>query len=91
MTNDDAQAAAKQWAGEAGGKLCPQLTENELAAIVNEALSRPREYTHAIGDAGHKYFTSFMEGFEVRTPGTFAFYKLWDAMDKAARLPDNAI
>lgn len=38
MTNDEAQTAAKAWAGEAGGKLCPQLTENELAGIVNDAI-----------------------------------------------------
>lgn len=38
MTNDAAQAVAKAWAGEAGGKLCPQLTENELAGIVNDAV-----------------------------------------------------
>jgi hypothetical protein len=38
MTNDEAHAVAKAWAGEAGGRLCPQLTENELAGIVNEAV-----------------------------------------------------
>lgn len=39
MTNDEAQAKAKEWFGEAGGRMCPQLTENELAGIVNEAIA----------------------------------------------------
>lgn len=43
MTNDEAQEAAKEWAGEAGGKLCPQLTENELAGIVNDAIAMEAE------------------------------------------------
>lgn len=38
MNNDQAQAKAAEWHGEAGGKLVPQLTENELAGIVNEAV-----------------------------------------------------
>lgn len=37
MTNPQAQDAAQAWHGQAGGKLAPQLTENELAGLVNEA------------------------------------------------------
>lgn len=40
MTNDEAELAAREWAGQAGGKLLPQLTANELAGIVNEAIER---------------------------------------------------
>lgn len=39
MTPAEAAAKAKEWHGEAGGELLPQLTANELAGIVNEALS----------------------------------------------------
>lgn len=38
MDNDQAQAKAAEWHGQAGGKLVPQLTENELAGLVNEAV-----------------------------------------------------
>lgn len=38
MTNDQAQTAAQAWHGQAGGRLCPQLTENELSGLVNEAI-----------------------------------------------------
>lgn len=40
MTNAQAQQAAKDWEGQAGGRLVPQLTENELAGIVNEATAQ---------------------------------------------------
>lgn len=39
MTPSEAAAKAHQWHGEAGGELLPPLTANELAGIVNEALS----------------------------------------------------
>lgn len=42
MTNERAEAAAQAWSGQAGGKLLPQLTANELAAIVNEAVREAR-------------------------------------------------
>lgn len=38
MNNDQAQTKAAEWHGQAGGKLLPQLTDNELAGIVNEAV-----------------------------------------------------
>lgn len=38
MTNEQARIAAQTWHGQAGGRLCPQLTENELAGLVNEAI-----------------------------------------------------
>ena len=40
MTNEQAKAAALSWHGEAGGELLPQLTANELAGIVNEAIQQ---------------------------------------------------
>ena len=39
MTNTQAQDAAKAWQGQAGGRMAPQLTENELAGLVNEAVA----------------------------------------------------
>jgi hypothetical protein len=36
ITNTQAQLAAKAWSGQAGGRLVPALTENELAGLVNE-------------------------------------------------------
>ena len=39
MNNDQAQAKAQKWHGQAGGRMVPQLTENELAGLVNEAIS----------------------------------------------------
>lgn len=38
ITPEQAAAKAQEWHGEAGGALLPQLTANELAGIVNEAL-----------------------------------------------------
>jgi hypothetical protein len=38
MNNAEAQTKAQEWHGQAGGRLCPQLTENELAGLVNEAI-----------------------------------------------------
>lgn len=43
MTNDEAELAAIEWEGEAGGVLLPQLTANELAGIVNDAVAKERE------------------------------------------------
>ena len=40
MTPAEAELAAIEWEGEAGGVLLPQLTANELAGIVNEALAK---------------------------------------------------
>lgn len=42
MTNDEAKTAAQAWHGQAGGELLPQLTANELAGIVNEAIETYR-------------------------------------------------
>lgn len=40
MNNDDAERAANEWAGQAGGKLLPQLTANELVGIVKDAIAK---------------------------------------------------
>jgi len=40
MNNEQAKVAALSWHGEAGGELLPQLTANELAGIVNEAIQQ---------------------------------------------------
>jgi hypothetical protein len=63
MTNAQAQEAAKAWHGQAGGRMVPQLTENELAGLVNEALANSQkgvadEYDRLIRhmDAGGDFF-----------------------------------
>lgn len=40
MNTDDAERAANEWAGQAGGKLLPQLTANELVGVVNDAIAK---------------------------------------------------
>lgn len=95
MTNDEAQAAAKQWAGEAGGKLCPQLTENELTGIVNEATGELVKELRAARRAMQKMKAScnkFDEAFEI---GTKAIERANKALKQfrqpvAMALPDNA-
>lgn len=54
MTNDEAQAAAKQWHGQAGGRLCPQLTENELAGIVNDAMAIEAQRYNSLFSSYHE-------------------------------------
>lgn len=62
MTNSQAQLAAQNWSGQAGGRLVPQLTENELAGLVNEAVANAQdlanEYDRLIRhmDAGGDFF-----------------------------------
>lgn len=96
MTNDEAQAAAKEWAGEAGGKLCPQLTENELAGIVNDSVGELVKELRAAQLAMQKMKAScnkFDEAFEI---GAKAIGRANKALKPyrqpiAVALPDNAI
>lgn len=40
IDNDQAQMKAQEWSGQAGGRMVPQLTENELAGLVIEAIAQ---------------------------------------------------
>ena len=96
MTNDEAQAAAKAWEGEAGGRLCPQLTENELAGIVNDAVGDLVKELKAARLALTKMkadCNKFEEAFEI---GAKAIGRANKALKPyrqpvAVVLPDNAI
>lgn len=95
MTNDEAQVAAKAWAGEAGGKLCPQLTENEIAGLVNEAVCDLVKELKAARLAIRKMkadCNKFEEAFEI---GAKAIGRANKALQPyrqpvAVALPDNA-
>ena len=63
--------------------------EEENASLKRDAIPDgcvlvPKEYCREIGDAASEYFESFGQDFKVRTPGTFLFSKLWEAMLAAA-------
>ena len=95
MTNSEAQAKAQEWAGEAGGRLCPQLTENELVGIVNEATGKLVKELRAARLAMRKmkaYCKKFDEAFEI---GSNAIGRANKALKPyrqpiAVVLPDNA-
>lgn len=61
--------------------LAPALAAEVLQ--LREEVAGALAYTESIGSAGERYFDSFGD-FKPRTPGTFRWQMLWEAMLSAA-------
>jgi hypothetical protein len=91
---------ARQLFGKRGNHSEAHLSELELAAMCAlaaerafalptvEAVSQSHrfwpQYTTEIGDAGHKYLQSVSLDGRYHLSGTFRWYELWDALNRAA-------
>lgn len=63
-------------------KVRPFLSRLQQQGVPEGLKCVPIQYTTEIGEAAQRYFDSFE--FDVRTPATFRFEHLWDAMLSAA-------
>ncbi len=61
MTPDEAEDAALDWYGEAGGVLLQPLTANELAGVVNEEIAKERAACAAACEESGQHPSSLWE------------------------------